>query len=209
MSPSPQKHRSLASRFSFFTGLLLVWVVTVVLLWDHTHTFSFFEGIVLIAFTLSVAFLISRFTMRVLTRPLALLREGITSVQQGVFKPIQISETNDEIQDLGNSFNRMIEELQRTNREIQQHRDLLEDRIRQRTEELENAMRTALAASQAKSDFLANMSHELRTPMNGLLGMLDVTLESQLEDEQRENLETAHRSAYSLLALLNDILDLS
>jgi signal transduction histidine kinase len=189
--------------------LLLVWVVTVVLLWDHTHTFSFFEGIVLIAFTLSVAFLISRFTMRVLTRPLALLREGITSVQQGVFKPIQISETNDEIQDLGNSFNRMIEELQRTNREIQQHRDLLEDRIRQRTEELENAMRTALAASQAKSDFLANMSHELRTPMNGLLGMLDVTLESQLEDEQRENLETAHRSAYSLLALLNDILDLS
>ncbi len=209
MSPSPQKHRSLASRFSFFTGLLLVWVVTVVLLWDHTHTFSFFAGIVLIAFTLSIAFLISRFTMRVLTRPLALLREGITSVQQGVFKPIQISETNDEIQDLGNSFNRMIEELQRTNREIQQHRDLLEDRIRQRTEELENAMSTALAASQAKSDFLANMSHELRTPMNGLLGMLDVTLESQLDDEQRENLETAHRSAYSLLALLNDILDLS
>jgi len=176
---------------------------------DRTHTVGVFGGILLIAFALTVAFVVSRVTMRVLTRPLGLLRQGIASVQQGKFEPIQVSQTRDEIEDLGNSFNRMIEELQRTNREIQQHRDLLEERIRQRTEELENAMRTALAASQAKSDFLANMSHELRTPMNGLLGMLDVTLESRLSDEQRENLETAHRSAYSLLALLNDILDLS
>ena len=209
MSTGPQKYRSLASRFYFFTGLLLVWVVTVVLLMDRTHTVGVFGGILLIAFALTVAFVVSRVTMRVLTRPLGLLRQGIASVQQGKFEPIQVSQTRDEIEDLGNSFNRMIEELQRTNREIQQHRDLLEERIRQRTEELENAMRTALAASQAKSDFLANMSHELRTPMNGLLGMLDVTLESRLSDEQRENLETAHRSAYSLLALLNDILDLS
>lgn len=210
MSTRPHKHRTLASRFSFFTGLLLVWVVTMVLLWDIlTHTFSLGEGILLVVVVLAVAGAISRFTIRVLTRPLALLQQGITSVREGKFEPIQVSETQDEIEDLGNSFNRMIEELQRTNREIQQHRDLLEERIRQRTEQLENAMRTALAASQAKSDFLANMSHELRTPMNGLLGMLDVTLDSELDDEQRENLETAQRSAYSLLALLNDILDLS
>jgi len=207
---SPPKHRTLASRFSFFTVLLLVWVVTVVLLWDiHTHTFSLGEGLLLVALVLAVAFLISRFTIRVLIRPLALLQQGITSVRQGKFEPIQISETHDEIEDLGKSFNHMIDELQRTNREIQQHRDLLEERIRQRTEELENAMRTALAASQAKSEFLANMSHELRTPMNGLLGMLDVVLDSGVDDEQREHLETAQRSAYSLLALLNDILDLS
>ena len=67
----------------------------------------------------------------------------------------------------------------------------------------------ALAASQAKSEFLANMSHELRTPMNGLLGMLELTLDSHLDKEQRDQLETAQRCAYSLLALLNDILDLS
>jgi signal transduction histidine kinase/CheY-like chemotaxis protein/HPt (histidine-containing phosphotransfer) domain-containing protein len=178
--------------------------------WDIlTHTFSFGEGVLLVSLVAAVAFMISRFTIRVLTRPLDLLRQGILSVRQGRFEPIQVSATHDEIEDLGDSFNRMIEELQRKNREIQQHRDLLEERIRQRTEQLENAMRTALAASQAKSDFLANMSHELRTPMNGLLGMLDVTLDSNLNDEQRENLETAQRSAYSLLALLNDILDLS
>ncbi len=73
----------------------------------------------------------------------------------------------------------------------------------------EVAKDAALAASQAKSEFLANMSHELRTPMNGLLGMLELTLDSHLDKEQRDQLETAQRCAYSLLALLNDILDLS
>src|ERR1700693_336529 len=103
----------------------------------------------------------------------------------------------------------MIEELAVSHQEIRRHGELLEDRIHQRTEDLEKAMRAALAASQAKSEFLANMSHELRTPMNGLLGMLDVVLDSRVEPDQRDHLETAQRCAYSLLALLNDILDLS
>src|SRR6185369_12778835 len=121
----------------------------------------------------------------------------------------QISSTHDEIQYLGESFNQMISEINTSQAEIRQHRDLLEERIRQRTEDLERAMRTALAASQAKSEFLANMSHELRTPMNGLLGMLEVVLDSPLNSDQRDELEIAQRSAYALLALLNDILDLS
>src|SRR5262249_12398201 len=103
----------------------------------------------------------------------------------------------------------MIEALAQSKEEIRQNQELLEDRIRQRTQELERAMYAALAASQAKSEILANMSHELRTPMNGLLGMLDVVLDTSLAADQREQLETAQRCAYSLLGVLNDILDLS
>ena len=130
-------------------------------------------------------------------------------MREGRLEPIQVSRTGDEIEYLGESFNRMIEALAASQEEIRQHQELLEERIRQRTEELEKAMQTALAASQAKSEFLANMSHELRTPMNGLLGMLDLVLDSGLAADQREQMETAQRCAYSLLGLLNDILDLS
>jgi signal transduction histidine kinase/CheY-like chemotaxis protein/HPt (histidine-containing phosphotransfer) domain-containing protein len=208
--PKPAKFYSLSSKFSIFIGLLLMWVVAVVLLWDiREHQFDLLKGVVLCVAAILVGGAISRITVRLLARPLTLLQQGITSVRQGKFEPIQVSRTNDEIEYLGESFNRMIEELATSQEEIRRHGELLEERIHQRTEDLEKVMRAALAASQAKSEFLANMSHELRTPMNGLLGMLDVVLDSRVEPEQRDHLETAQRCAYSLLALLNDILDLS
>ena len=64
-------------------------------------------------------------------------------------------------------------------------------------------------ANRSKSLFLANMSHELRTPMNTIMGMLTLTLDGQLNDEQRDNLIVAKEAADNLLGLLNDILDLS
>lgn len=67
----------------------------------------------------------------------------------------------------------------------------------------------AEAAARMRASFMANMSHELRTPMNGVLGMIDLVLDSPLEDEQREYLKLAHTSAENLLRLLNDILDFS
>ena len=64
-------------------------------------------------------------------------------------------------------------------------------------------------ANSAKSMFLANMSHEVRTPMNAVIGMLDLTLDMDLNEEQRDNLMTAKEAADNLLNLLNDILDIS
>ena len=206
----PANFRSLSSKFSRFTVLLFMWVMMLIVLWDvRTHSFDVVKAGLMGAILAIIGGLISRFTMRALGRPLSLLQQGITSVREGKFEPVQVSSTNDEIQYLGESFNQMIAEINASQKEIRQHRDLLEERIHQRTEDLEKAMRTALAASQAKSEFLANMSHELRTPMNGLLGMLEVVLDSPLNSDQRDELEIAQRSAYALLALLNDILDLS
>jgi PAS domain S-box-containing protein len=87
------------------------------------------------------------------------------------------------------------------------HTDITEHKLA--AESLCRAKEAAEDASRSKGEFLANMSHEIRTPMTGVLGMIDLTLSSELNATQREYLVTARLSADSLLALLNDILDLS
>jgi signal transduction histidine kinase/CheY-like chemotaxis protein/HPt (histidine-containing phosphotransfer) domain-containing protein len=85
----------------------------------------------------------------------------------------------------------------------------LEKLVAQRTAQMQKARDDALAALQVKSDFIANMSHELRTPMNGVLGVLTLLQEENLNEEQAELLAVAQSSGKHLLEVINDILDFS
>ena len=96
--------------------------------------------------------------------------------------------------------------------ELEAYSKELEQRVAERTEELKAAMRQAQEADRLKSAFLATMSHELRTPLNSIIGFTGVLLQGlagPLNAEQTKQLGMARDSARHLLALINDVLDIS
>jgi signal transduction histidine kinase/ligand-binding sensor domain-containing protein/CheY-like chemotaxis protein/HPt (histidine-containing phosphotransfer) domain-containing protein len=96
----------------------------------------------------------------------------------------------------------------RRGRELRYSREL-EQTVQVRTRELEERNLQLQVLSRAKTDFVARMSHELRTPMNGVLGMTSLLLDTRIDPAQRRFAEAIHRSADSLLAIVDDVLDFS
>ncbi|MEO1243257.1 MAG: ATP-binding protein [Pseudomonadota bacterium] len=112
------------------------------------------------------------------------------------------AQRNDEIGSLSRSF-------QRRDERFKQLVSNLDGQIQARTAELIEARDSAEEANSAKSSFLANMSHEIRTPLNGIVGMAQVLAKSDLRDKDRHYIDVIQTASFSLLDVINDVLDLS
>jgi signal transduction histidine kinase/DNA-binding NarL/FixJ family response regulator len=163
-------------------------------------------------------------TRRYISRPLSQLQKSAEAIAEGDLDAEIDTSSADEIGNLANDFSRMRDSikdlfsaLRDSNKKLEDNNQTLEIRVEERTDELAHTMKEAQeagaiaeAANRAKSLFLANMSHELRTPLNAILGFTQLmTRDKGISKDHRENLGVIGRSGEHLLALINDVLDMS
>lgn len=176
---------------------------------DEIHKNTQMTVILCIA-ALITAIVIGILTARWVTNPILRLNRAAKEIAKGKWdKNIRINR-NDELAELAISFNNMSNQLKDSFK-------TLEQRVKERTKELTDsnkqlniATKKAELANKTKSDFLAGMSHELRTPMNAILGFSQlIHHDKTLKPEHRDHLSIIRRSGRHLLALINDVLDMS
>jgi signal transduction histidine kinase/ActR/RegA family two-component response regulator len=146
-----------------------------------------------------VALFLARSLAHRVIQPVQSLSKAMRDVAAGgSFTPVVVEARDELFESLTDSFNHLLAKLAER-----------EDDLRGAMRELELARDAANAANVLKTQFLANMSHEIRTPLNGVLAMAEVMSMGQLDEVQRDRLDVIRRSGGLLLAVLNDVLDLS
>ncbi len=177
---------------------------------------------------LALAFAMSFFLQRIISRPIVHLANSMRSVSQDHDYTMRAERmTDDELGALIDGFNDMLEQIEGQHRELDTYRSNLEQKVEARTAELSHANTSlqqmvkdlnlakeqAEAASEAKSQFLANMSHELRTPLNAIIGFSSTMREEifgPIDNERYQAyLADIQNSGYHLLAVINDILNIA
>ena len=146
-----------------------------------------------------VALFLSRSLAHRVIAPVQKLSQAMNAVAEGGgFQPVEVAAQDELFRSLTTSFNHLLAKLAER-----------EEDLRGAMRELEQARDAANAANVLKTQFLANMSHEIRTPLNGVLAMAEVMAMGELGDVQRDRLQIIRQSGGLLLAVLNDVLDLS
>ena len=182
------------------------------------------KTILLCALLLLLSTIVSIIISRWITVRIRRLGEASMAIAQGdLEQKVQLKGIK-ELSTLALSFNRMADQLRcsfaqqdyanealsTANIELDLTNQKLEERVQERTKELQSAKETAEIANKAKSSFLANMSHELRTPLNAVLGFTQLMQrDKSASRSQQESLAVIGRSGEHLLSLINDVLDMS
>ena len=153
---------------------------------------------------------------RQLTLPIGDMVSAVQRIRDGDLSMAIHTRAKGELSELETALRQMVAALADAQTELQQNVDQATQDLRETLEtieiqniELDMARKEALKASHIKSEFLANMSHEIRTPLNGILGFTKLLDRSPLSPRQEDYLSTIHKSAESLLAIINDVLDFS
>ncbi|OCQ95317.1 hybrid sensor histidine kinase/response regulator [Oscillatoriales cyanobacterium USR001] len=166
--------------------------------------------ILLCLLSLLLAIILGFFTSGWIAAPILRLRNASKAIASGKLNQKLEVEAIDELDVLANSFNVMALQLQESFTALENTNEELEQRVEERTTELQEAKVAADAANKAKSEFLANMSHELRTPLNGILGYAQILQrDGSLTEKQQADINIIYQCGSHLLTLINDILDLS
>jgi two-component system, NarL family, sensor histidine kinase BarA len=149
-------------------------------------------------------------------RPLTHIQQVVQHLAKGDLSMRVQPQENREFIELAETINDMANSLEIAQQDLQNHinqstQDLTQtlETIEIKNIELEIARKEAIEGSRIKSEFLANTSHEIRTPINGILGFVNLSLKTQMDEQQREYIYTIRDSAENLLTVINGVLDFS